>query len=464
MLCLQCGDIVKKGATFCSGCGKRMVPMSAQRHQEDYTPAQPPTYHDEYPPARPHNTGRYAPIYEDRYAPPRRPAETYPPTQSDDRYISLPPHGEGRYFAPRDVPVDYPSPPSYDTGRYAPIPPQDDNRYAPSPPQREDRYIPLRPPSDQYPPARPHSPGRPSPALPQHDGRYPSPQPQSTVRYAPMQPAEATPPPPAAHPFNYPPPSQDERYASVPPPKPKKSPVKAVVIIGLIAVTFIVVGFIIFRNHDNQGYAGNMGADYSDPAYPADDEAYPTGYSEYDTESPPYYEDNEINGIQRSQRFPFPGAPLTRHSDNEVDIVVLHTALIAIRNHYTSIRPIEGGGNFGGATRGAVIDFQVRANLPPTGVVDELTWYAIMDVFENPPQEPDPPFVPTIDAGYVTLVNLHLREGPSQATESLGIKPEGTLVWVISYIPADRWFFVSTEDGVNGYMKAEFLLLDGILP
>ena len=166
----------------------------------------------------------------------------------------------------------------------------------------------------------------------------------------------------------------------------------------------------------------------------------------------------------RSQRFPFPGI-ISRHTTNTADIAFLQNTLTAIRNYYTSIRPIDVAfGSFDGATRGAVIDFQVRAALPPTGIVDEDTWYAIIHVFENPPAMPDPPFIPTVDVGYVTLVNLHLRESPSTAAESLGIKPEGTVVRVVSYIPGDRWFFVTTADDVVGYMKAEFLLMEGILP
>jgi len=148
----------------------------------------------------------------------------------------------------------------------------------------------------------------------------------------------------------------------------------------------------------------------------------------------------------------------------EADIVFLQNTLNSVRRNYTSIRHIESIGGFGSATFGAVVDFQLRVGLPTTGIVNEETWYRLMYVFENPPQTPDPAFEPIVNARYFTLVNLNLRSAPSMSGESLAIKPQGASVWVWYYISNDSWFFVETDEGQTGYMKAEFLMREGILP
>jgi len=166
----------------------------------------------------------------------------------------------------------------------------------------------------------------------------------------------------------------------------------------------------------------------------------------------------------QSERFPFPGE-ISGRSGSIADILFLQNTLNTVRTYYTSVRPIvSANGTFGGDTQGAVIDFQQRTQIRVTGIVDETTWYRIMDVFENPPPEPDPPFTPETNTEYITLVNLHLRDTPSQQGYSLGVIPEGTIVWVMDYIYQDRWFYVTTLDGEAGFMKAEFLLIDGAMP
>ena len=229
----------------------------------------------------------------------------------------------------------------------------------------------------------------------------------------------------------------------------------AVICIAMLVVSLGIIGFSFLRNVQT-GAAET-------PSSPTADETAGTGEGPYEPDQAPP-ETGDEPGQLGSARFPFPGT-LSRYSANTADISFLQNTLNTIRNHYTSVRPIEVvGGIFDGATRGAVIDFQVRAGLTPTGVVDETTWYGIIAIFENPPETPDPPFIPTVGTNYITLVNLHLREAPSSLAYSLGIMPEGTSVWVVSYIPGDRWFFVTTQEDEVGYMKAEFLLMEGILP
>jgi len=195
---------------------------------------------------------------------------------------------------------------------------------------------------------------------------------------------------------------------------------------------------------------------------------YPS--TDYDNEleytpDPNYYENNdpyEPPGEHGpSARFPFPGTMSIHTTNNPADVMFLQTTLNHVRRSFTSVRFIDSPtGSFGGVTRGAVVDFQLRMNIPPSGIVDENTWYSLVYVFENPPDAPDPPFSPVVQQWYFTLVGLHLRAAPSQESESFGVAPVGTAVFVVDYIANDSWFFVHTEDGYTGYMKAEFLIVD----
>jgi len=161
---------------------------------------------------------------------------------------------------------------------------------------------------------------------------------------------------------------------------------------------------------------------------------------------------------------PFPGSALGVGSENAAAVMILQNTLNHVSRYYTNIRYQESvDGFFGGATQGAVIDFQHRIGMRPTGIVDERTWYAIMDVQANPPAVPDLPFVPTLNANYITLVNLHLRERPTTDSESLGIVSEGTWVFVLDATIDRAWFHVRSYDGQYGFMNAQFLLQEGIM-
>jgi len=258
---------------------------------------------------------------------------------------------------------------------------------------------------------------------------------------------------------------------NTPPPHTQSNGLKKAAIIAaciaLLALGISVGGFFILRGQSSTGQGPTDGgrlatAPSPTPAAPSPEpEPVPTPTPE-PQDTPPDETAYEIEP-GRSIRFPFPGTLSRNASNAAADVVFLQNTLNSVRRNFTSIRPIDSAtGSFGGATFGAVADFQLRIGLPTTGIVDEDTWYSLMSAFENPPASPDPAFTPPVQEAYATLVGLHLRETPSQEGESLGVKPEGTLVWVVSYIPEDSWFFVSTEYG-TGYMKAEFLILDGIL-
>jgi len=207
------------------------------------------------------------------------------------------------------------------------------------------------------------------------------------------------------------------------------------------------------QDNDNET---DLGDDpYTQPTPPPDN-----GYQE--TQPPDEVYEPEP---YRSTRFPFPGT-MHRYGDHpEADIFFLQNTLNTMRRYFTSIRHIDMTvDGFSAATFGAVVDFQLRMELPPTGIVNEETWYRLMYAFENRPEHYDQPFEPPVEMWYYTLVRLHLRAAPSTQSDSLGIKEQGTAVWVVSYHSNDSWFFVSTEEGYTGYMKAEFLMREGVMP
>ena len=251
----------------------------------------------------------------------------------------------------------------------------------------------------------------------------------------------------------------------------KKAAVIAICI-ALFALGVSVGGFFVMRistQNTNQPQQPIVG-DSTPTPLPERLTPTPTPPPEEDTsETPPPEETEDPEDIEdpedvRSARFPFPGN-LSRYGGSaEADVAFLQNTLNHMRRHYPSIRLIDAaGGTFGAATFGAVIDFQQRVGLPATGVVDEDTWYTLVELFENPPTQADPPFEPATQEWYVVLVNLHLRTEPSMAGESIEVIPQWSRVWVAYYIQQDSWYFVQTEEGYTGYMKAEFLLLDGIL-
>ena len=160
--------------------------------------------------------------------------------------------------------------------------------------------------------------------------------------------------------------------------------------------------------------------------------------------------------------YPFPGENISRESDNIPAVRFIQNTLNLLRVNFTSIRIIETAtGTYGGQTVGAVIDFQLRVGITPTGIVDEETWYKMVYALNNPPSIPDPPFAPKVDAKYVLLSDVNLRGRPTVESESLGIIPLGAVVYVLGFYPEDNWVRVwyNSPEGEIGFMRAEFLLL-----
>ena len=78
---------------------------------------------------------------------------------------------------------------------------------------------------------------------------------------------------------------------------------------------------------------------------------------------------------------PFGGVPLRIGSESE-SVRVLQEYLNVIAKTYPEIPTVNPTGYFGPLTQEAVIAFQNQIGLPPTGVVNAVTWTAIAQLFE----------------------------------------------------------------------------------
>ncbi|MCL2400192.1 MAG: peptidoglycan-binding protein [Defluviitaleaceae bacterium] len=237
-----------------------------------------------------------------------------------------------------------------------------------------------------------------------------------------------------------------------------------------IAIILLGIGLGIGGFFLGHSYAGQM--------YPApDDSTYVPSNSNDSNDQIDSNEDDTLNGNtnpstseneENTSAFPtesveFPGTPIGSGSGDYEAVEFIQTSLNRIRSHFTSIRAIQNtDGVFEAGTRAAVIDFQYRVGLPPTGIVNDITWRRIVETLNYPPSTPDPPFFPRANAYYVTLVNQHLRSGPSTSHDSIKIVDAGTLIWVTEYISGLGWFRVVAPNEEHGFMSAQFLVLDGI--
>ena len=159
---------------------------------------------------------------------------------------------------------------------------------------------------------------------------------------------------------------------------------------------------------------------------------------------------------------PFPGRLDRSMSARSLSSVRrLQIAINDISAFYTSVRRITlVNGHFGGNTAAAVFEFQNRTGLPRTGVVDEATWYLIMERQARSPLTSDSPYVPQINTEYVVMSPLNFRRGPSLGHSVMTTFPIGSIVFATHYM-GNGWLRV-TSGNHTGYMYRQFLLLRSI--
>lgn len=87
----------------------------------------------------------------------------------------------------------------------------------------------------------------------------------------------------------------------------------------------------------------------------------------------------------------YPGTPLQVGSRGS-NVSKMQNHLNFIGRYYTSIPAVVADGIFGTATQRSVRAFQQQFGLTVDGIIGEVTWYKILDVYndlqENPPPDP----------------------------------------------------------------------------
>ncbi len=74
----------------------------------------------------------------------------------------------------------------------------------------------------------------------------------------------------------------------------------------------------------------------------------------------------------------FPGTPLSVGSEGE-SVRLMQNFLSELRKPYPSLPKVVVDGVFGTNTENAVKGFQRLFGLEPTGIIDEITWYTIIE-------------------------------------------------------------------------------------
>lgn len=100
-----------------------------------------------------------------------------------------------------------------------------------------------------------------------------------------------------------------------------------------------------------------------------------------------YYYGEDINIVQNAPvgtiDISYPGSPLKPGSRGE-NVRIIQYMLNRISDNYSAIPKIPDiNGTFDIATEAAVVKFQNQFSLPADGIIDEATWYRILDIYDS---------------------------------------------------------------------------------
>lgn len=150
----------------------------------------------------------------------------------------------------------------------------------------------------------------------------------------------------------------------------------------------------------------------------------------------------------------FPGTPL-RIGSTGSNVLLMQNYLNTIAKTYPSIPTLVADGSFGPATQAAVIAFQRQFGLTADGVIGQITWYKIVDVYNSlsaggTPQYPGTPLRVGSRGDDVLLMQRYLN----------------SIAKVFPIIPgltADGIFGVGTQTSVIAFQSLFGLTADGVI-
>ena len=159
----------------------------------------------------------------------------------------------------------------------------------------------------------------------------------------------------------------------------------------------------------------------------------------------------------------YPGRPY-RRGDTGINVQIIQFYLNQTAVYVNSIAPVEIDGNFGAATENSVKAFQDFFNLTADGVVGELTWEKMQDIYEGikngvtvPENTP-----PSVD----TYPGTPLRYGSSGENVVKIQNWLNALAQVTLQIPsivADGIFGPATQQSVIAFQQLNNLTADGVV-
>ena len=153
-----------------------------------------------------------------------------------------------------------------------------------------------------------------------------------------------------------------------------------------------------------------------------------------------------------------------RRGDRGINVQIIQFYLNQTAVYVNSIKPVEIDGNFGAATEASVREFQEFFNLTPDGVVGELTWEKMQDIYEGIQEGVDVPesTPPASDTYPGTPLQLGSRGENVRRIQSW-LKDLSAVYPDVPDVNADGIFGPATQNSVLAFQSRFNLTADGIV-
>ena len=159
----------------------------------------------------------------------------------------------------------------------------------------------------------------------------------------------------------------------------------------------------------------------------------------------------------------YPGYAI-RRGDRGINVQIIQFYLNQTAVYVNSIRPVEIDGNFGAATENSVKEFQEFFNLNPDGVVGQLTWEKMQDIYEGIQEGVDvPESTPPAAEEYPGTPLRRGSRGENVRSIQNWLNALAAVYPDIPSVNADGVFGPLTENAVLAFQARFGLAADGVV-